>query len=86
MTVFAPPTVAVLSTGNEVGGVGKATSCSSCTCTFSSLVLAMCQLVEPSTGVHLASGKIYDSNRHTLLAALSLHHCKGIDLGIAEDT
>lgn len=50
------------------------------------LVWAMLQLVEPGTTAHLDPGKIYDSNRHTLLAALAQHHCEGVDLGIAEDT
>ena len=83
MTAFALPTVAVLSTGNEVG---EDRTLSSCLCTFSLFVLAVWQLDEPGTASQLAPGKVYDSNRHTILAALSQHHCKGVDLGIVKDT
>ena len=74
--VVATPTVAVLSTGNEVRKTSIIVDNLCC-------LLHSPQVVSP--GEELGPGQIYDSNRTSLLAAVRKAGATPLDLGIARD-
>lgn len=75
--VYAAPTIAVLSTGTEVRETLQYLH-------HVPVLLHVYQIVSP--GAPLGPGQIYDSNRTTLMAAVSEEGFVPIDLGVAQDT